>query len=214
MKKYLPLILVFGTIIISGCVQEAPSGEPGLAMEPTIEIEASVISLSPFDCVERFYRSPENVSLVIEYNATPPYEMVDIAVIKLDKVTVIANPQNRPVNIKEGDTATLRFRYTSRPAQIFKIPAPEGIVSPYGKLDSLTTLVAEVDGNFIYNVESSSFEEEYVTVLPGISIGSKLKANVWSSVESEEPFTVGLGCRKGVEITHPPLLKVYEYKLI
>ena len=171
--------------------------------------------MSPYDCKKGSYISPEDPSLRIEYENTYPYPMVDIATIKIDKMTVIDNPQNRTIGIKEGDEATVRFSYNARPTIIRKIPALEGIDTRYGgHLDYLVSLIKEENGYFVYNVESVSFKKESEIILSGLGVGSKFMAKVSILHTDKEPFSVGLGCRPRVEITIPPLITVDEYEIM
>lgn len=186
------MILVLGVAILifmGGCNQkqlpENVEPKPAMVKVPTIDIEATVISLS----------LDTNIECEGKY---PGYEYPkDTGVIKIDNILSIHNPNNWELKgIKEGNEIKVKFDYSARPAKIRMVPAGKTSTSsvpasetPISHIPTFAKPIPKEDGYFMYVIESTLTTEETETILPGLDSGSKFKATV--SYSSPTRISVG-----------------------
>lgn len=182
------MMVVLGFVILilmSGCIQKQLSEnvepKPAMVKVPTIEIEATVISLSLDTKIEGEEKYPG-----YEYPK-------DAGVIKIDNILAIHNPNNWELKgIKEGNEVTVKFDYSARPAKIRIVPAgktPPAGETPVSHVPTFAKPIPKENGYFVYVIESTLVTEETETVLPGLDSGSKFKATV--SYSSPTRISVG-----------------------
>lgn len=168
------VVLIIVGIVFSGYIQQQfIGGEPAIAKYPTIDLEATVVSLSPDTNIEC-------------ENECPGYQYPkDTGVIEINKIISIDNPNNWELKgIEEDGEITAQFHYSSRPAKIRMIPAlnklqrlikPETLVS---HVPTFAKPIPKEDGYFIYSIESTLVDEETETILPGLKVDSKFRATI------------------------------------
>ena len=169
-KHYLVFeIVVICIILISGCIQENSTAKPDIMLCPTIDLEATVISLSPDTNIEC-------------ENKCPGYQYPkDTGVIRIDKI--ISGNYQELKGIEEGSEITIEFDYSSRPAKIRMIPALEAPTSnspeePVSHIPTFAEPIPRENGYFIYIIETNLVDEETETILSGLEVGSKFRATI------------------------------------
>jgi len=171
-KHYLVFeIVVICIILISGCIQENSTAKPDIMQCPTINLEATIVSLSPDTNIEC-------------ENKCPGYQYPkDTGVIRIDKIISIDNSANWELKgIEEGSEITIEFDYSSRPAKIRMIPALEETSNspeePVSHVPTFAEPIPRENGYFIYNIETNLVGEEIEIILPGLEVGSKFRATI------------------------------------
>lgn len=172
MKKLLIVIAILTTVFVSACTQYylGPM-EPAMAKVPTIDLEATVVSIF------------KDTNIACE-GKCPGYQYPkDKGTIRIDKIISIDNPDNFEIEgIEEGNEIQVEFYYSAQPAKIRKLPSPPAETGPANTTVSHTPMFAnpipKEDGYFIYEFESTLATEETETVLPGLEEGSKFSATI------------------------------------
>ena len=148
---------------------------------PSVEIEATIISLSPSE-----------LSFECEESEVCPR---DSAILKVDKIDRVGDPHNR-VDIKVGDELGMSFEYSARPAKLRWDESPycsEGL-----KLESGSCVDERCSGSGCgvsspqYNEKPTEMEGSYIVyhlrqrndgiteeILPGLKEGSRIKIKIW-----------------------------------
>lgn len=168
-KHYLVFeIVAICIILISGCIQENQTVKPDIMQCPTINLEATVISLSPDTNIEC-------------ENKCPGYQYPkDTGVIRIDKI--ISGNYQKLKGIEEGSEITVQFDYSSRPAKIRMIPVSEepsnSPEEPVSHVPTFAEPIPRENGYFIYNIETNLVGEETEIILPGLKVGSKFRATI------------------------------------
>ena len=186
------MILILGLAILismSGCNQkQLPQNvepKPAVVKVPTIDIEATVISLSLDTNIECEGKCPG-----YEYPK-------DTGVIKIDNILSIHNPNNWELKgIKEGNEIKVKFDYSARPAKIRMVPTGRTSTSlvpasetSVSHIPTFAKPIPKEDGYFVYVIESTLVTEDTETILPGLDSGSKFKATVSYS----SPIRISVG---------------------
>ena len=174
MKQLSLIILLFGAVLISGCVQT----EPAMVQLPNVEFEATVVSLSLTNVTE----DPEDIMYP-----------KDTGVIRIDKINSISSDFDWvSAGITEGEEITVQFQYSTRPAKIRKVFDPEAPISSGNESTVSVTLSFTIeDGYFVYTTKSGTITEETETILPGLEVGSEFKATGWYGYGGIQGITIG-----------------------
>lgn len=150
------------------------SPEPAMAELPSIELEATVLSLSIDENIEC-----ENVCPAYEYPK-------DTGVVRIDRI-ISTNYGDTGLEslegMEEGGEITIQFQYSSRQAKIRLVPKSEepitgGPDTPVSHTPSSAYPVPIEDDYFVYTHESTLAEEETETILPGLEVGDKFRATL------------------------------------
>jgi len=150
------------------------SPDPSMAELPSVDLEATVVSLNTDENVEC-----EGVCPAYEYPK-------DTGVVRIDKI-ISTNYGDTGLEslegIKEGGEIAVQFQYSARPAIFRLIPAPEQPAptdpeTPVSHVPSSARPAPVEDGYFVYAHESGIVEEETDTILPGLEVGSKFRATI------------------------------------
>jgi len=172
------VIVVLSSFFLSGCIQENidntddTSNTPEFALSPTIELEATVISL---------------VNGTTNKTSDQTYPC-DYGIIKIDTILSINNPDNQEMDhIEEGMEIDVEYIYTSQKAEIIEFP----VLNAHDVLNNTTVysapnlIVTKEDGLFVFMIENSLLDDETVTILPGLKNGTRIYANVTYGVPSK-----------------------------
>ena len=167
MERY--FVFIIGIILISGCIQENSTAKPDIMQCLTINLEATIVSLSPDTNIEC-------------ENKCPGYQYPkDTGVIRIDKI--ISGNYQELKGIEEGSEVTIEFDYSSRPAKIRTIPALEEPTSnspeePVSHIPTFAEPIPRENGYFIYYIETNLVVGEIEIILPGLEIGFKFRATI------------------------------------
>ena len=159
------LLALISLIIISGCIQGSVSNDS--ARLPNAEVDATVLSLSLTDVDE------------------DPNDLMwprDKAVIRIDKIY-----SSDGLELNVGDEVNVEFGYSARPVIFRKIPTGEPlIIDPdEDKSASVTQEFIIEDGVFVYLYTSNIYDKVTEESLPGLEVGTKVKAIMWQRSSNE-----------------------------
>jgi len=173
-------ILILLSVLISGCVQQggSKSMKPEIAMAPTIDVEATVISLSldtRQECEGKCLGYPNDRGLiliekVIATTYPPPIQPGGPEAAGAGEIK----------GFEVGNKVEVSFYYSARPSKIVYVPAP--VREPQPQTTTVTAPlkkpIPKVDAYFIYTIESNLVDQPTEVILPGLQIGAKIRATI------------------------------------
>lgn len=153
--------------------QEESGLKPAMAKIPTVDLEATIITLS-IDADE------DNCAGRCPGSKYPQ----DNAVIKVNKIDDSNDPQGT-VSLAVEDEISVKFRYSARPAKLVRDPildeqpTSDDPRTPSGYTNPLTKPIPIEEGYFIYYLPIQKNAEK---TLPGLEVGNQIKLTGYYSL--------------------------------
>ena len=183
-KKLIIGIIIVAFVIILGVVSVFlinNQKESPIAISPSIEFEATVVSLSLDDATLDDLALDESKPYVEGEGLHEAPS--DSAIVRIDKIVETGSPYNfnwASLGIEEGNEVLLDFKYTVRPTKIITIVGETTRSGDVVAHRIVPTRITFEDNYFVFRENGNSETE---TMLFGLQEGFKFKTKLWKTFE-------------------------------